>query len=209
MIPEKNVHSDSEDPHRGRRQYDRSIWTDGVHILLAQLKLSLDENTKATLAMAGRINMFFLVPLAVCAMGAATWALFQSKISEHSWLAVMLGCLAQFFGEGIKKIIEGAFPWSRKAAEAKAAGIVMALALAACVFLAGCGTIQNSERTYAASYDADEKMGTVSVTLRPVTPTAQAIQRTTSLDEKQLAALIKQVMDQNRFPNVVETPALK
>ncbi len=77
------------------------------------------------------------------------------------------------------------------------------------LLLPGCASIRNSERTYAASYDADEKMGTVSVTLRPVTPTAQAIQRTTNLDEKQLAELIKKAMEQARVPDVTETPALK
>lgn len=77
------------------------------------------------------------------------------------------------------------------------------------VLLPGCETYQQSERTYAASYNADEHMGTVSITLRPASPTSQALQRMSNLDEKQIAALIKQVMDQNRFPDVTKTPDLK
>lgn len=125
------------DPNARRRPGDRSTWTEGVHGKLDLLRVAIDENTKATLAMAGRINMFFLVPLAICAMSAATWALYVGKISEHSWLGVMLGCLAQFFGEGVKKIIEGIFPWSRKAPDAKTLIVMMGLGVGSVLFFSG------------------------------------------------------------------------
>lgn len=128
----------SEEPTSGRRSEDRSKWTESVHTKLDLLRIAIEENTKATLAMAGRINMFFLVPLALCAMGVATWCLFHGKISEHSWLLVMLGCLAQFFGEGVKKIIEGAIPWNKKITEVKGAVTLMGLIVGVSLVLVGC-----------------------------------------------------------------------
>lgn len=79
----------------------------------------MEENTKATLAMSARINSMFLVPLAVAAIGAATWALFVGKISEHTWLGVVFACLAEFFGKGVRSIIEGLLPWGKKVSETR------------------------------------------------------------------------------------------
>lgn len=116
----------------------RSQWTEGVHGRLDLLRVAIEENTKATLAMSMRINSMFLVPLALAAMGVATWALFVGKISEHSWLGVLFACLAEFFGKGVRSVLEGLLPWSgKKASEAKHATTLTMVGIGAGVFLLG------------------------------------------------------------------------
>jgi hypothetical protein len=116
----------------------RSQWTEGVHSRLDLLRVALEENTKATVAMSSRINSMFLIPLAGAAIGAATWALFAGRISEHSWLAVVFACLAEFFGKGVRNIVEGFLPWGKKASTAKPIAMIAFLVVCGTLFFAGC-----------------------------------------------------------------------
>lgn len=72
--------------------------------------------------------------------------------------------------------------------------LVICMAAALC----GCPAMneyaRNYERTYTAAYDADNKSGTLSVTIKPATPTA-GFSPVQTLDDKLKAQLEKAVED--------------
>lgn len=90
-----------------------STWTEGVHSKLDSLRNAIEENTKATSAMSSTIRMLYLVPLAIAAMYLAWLGLSSKALSEATFTGIFLVCLSPFFGEGIKRVLDGFLPWRR------------------------------------------------------------------------------------------------
>lgn len=72
----------------------------------------------------------------------------------------------------------------------------------------GCQALDRYERTYSANVDADNKTGYISVTLKPLTPTAPQVVPG-KLDEAYIKELIKLIQEGTKAPNVLDTPDLK
>lgn len=65
----------------------------------------------------------------------------------------------------------------------------------------GCSSLDRYERTYSAAIDPDTKSGSVSVTLRPITPSAPS---PSTLDQKAIADLVAQALAKYEDKKVVQ-----
>lgn len=64
----------------------------------------------------------------------------------------------------------------------------------------GCNAMNGYERTYAATYDADNQSGNISLTLRPIAPPGSpaAPVATEAMNDEVIARIVKLVSDEAR-----------
>ena len=111
---------------------------DGMHSKMDMLRRAVEENTKATAGMSASVKNLALIPIAAIAMALASYLLWTSKISEGNWLAIFLVCLSSFFGDGVKRILEG-MPFLGKRADIISKAAVVLFLLGSIVFI-GCAS---------------------------------------------------------------------
>lgn len=81
-------------------------------------------------------------------------------------------------------------------------------------FLGSCAEYQkfssSYERTYSAGYNADTGSGQVSLTLRPISPSAQAATPPATLNDEVIAKIVKLIMESKSVtPEVVKVVDFK